>query len=240
MRYNSAWLQQEATRLGSWNKVCQLYGISPSTIAKYKKMGLISDVVVTRDVDLEKVQDMYDSGMSIHKISEVLNIPHSQFSKRISRRTREEARKLVKYEFSNEVRAKLSASAKQRGLGGYRPHPNKGQRYSGVWFDSNWEVQVAKSLDENCVSWIRPKTGFAWTDEGRKYYPDFFLPDFNVYLDPKNDYLIIKDKLKIDEAQKRNNIRVLVLTGKELTWQHIHDKIKSCNSSVAEQLHGKQ
>ena len=123
--------------------------------------------------------------------------------------------------FSPEARLKLSNLAKENGLGGYRPHPNRGERYNGIWFDSKWEVAVAKSLNENSIQWIRPKTGFVWTDKGNKYYPDFFLPDFDVYLDPKNSYLIKKDAYKISEASKRNSIKVIILTEKDLSWDRI-------------------
>lgn len=106
--------------------------------------------------------------------------------------------------FSEEGLLRLSIAAKSRQLGGYRPHPNKGSRYKGIWFDSNWEIIVAKSLDENGIAWKRPLKGFEWDDEGHKYYPDFYLNDFNVYLDPKNDYLRAQHKFKIESAQSRN------------------------------------
>lgn len=122
---------------------------------------------------------------------------------------------------SEEGRQKLSESAKARGLGGYRPHPNRGKRYKGVWFDSNWEVAVAKSLDESNVRWERPRDGFVWTDAGNKYYPDFFLPEHNVYLDPKNSYLRIKDAEKVEQSEIRNGIRVLMLDETQLSWQVI-------------------
>lgn len=33
-----------------------------------------------------------------------------------------------------------------------------------------------------------------WDDDGkqRRYVPDFYLPKYDLYLDPKNDYLIKK------------------------------------------------
>ena len=122
---------------------------------------------------------------------------------------------------TEEGRSRLSAAAKRNKLGGYRPHPNRGVRYKGIWLDSKWELQVAESLDENQIRWVRPKVGFVWTDEGRKYYPDFFLPDFDLYLDPKHPYLQVRDWTKIQEAQKRNNIRVLMLNEDQLTWKII-------------------
>lgn len=116
---------------------------------------------------------------------------------------------------------RLSESAKAHGLGGYRPHPNKGQWYCGIWFDSKWEVEVAKSLDESGIKWERPKNGFIWTDSGCKYYPDFYLVEYDVFLDPKNPYLRKKDKEKIEQAQIRNDIRVIVLDETQLSWNVI-------------------
>ena len=134
-------------------------------------------------------------------------------------------RKLPKNYHSIEARQKLSRLAKERKLGGYRPHPNKGEWYRGIYFDSKWEVAVAKSLDENNIEWERPKIGFVWTDCGKKYYPDFFLPQFNIFLDPKNSFLRKKDSLKIEESQKRNGIRVIVLTEFQLNWSEIYAAI---------------
>jgi hypothetical protein len=138
-------------------------------------------------------------------------------SETLSRRYRDG----LKLNFTQESRENLSRLAKERNLGGYRPHPNKGVLYNGVWFDSKWEERVAKSLDEYQVRWLRPKAGFVWTDSGNKYFPDFFLVDYNVYLDPKNDFLQKKDSLKIAEAQRRNGIKVLVLSEHQLTWDVI-------------------
>ena len=125
--------------------------------------------------------------------------------------------------FSKEALEKLSSLAKERGLGGYRPHPNKGLYYNGIWFDSKWEVQVAQSLDENNISWERPRVGYTWTNCGRKYYPDFYLKDYDVFLDPKNSFLRKKDQEKIDEAQRRNLIKVIILDETQLSWERIKE-----------------
>lgn len=85
--------------------------------------------------------------------------------------------------------------------------------YQNILFDSSWEVEIAKWMDEHNVKWIRSrKMLFRWTDSlgnKRRYYPDFYLPDFNVYLDPKNKYLMEKDREKIEAAQRENNIVVI-------------------------------
>jgi hypothetical protein len=84
--------------------------------------------------------------------------------------------------------------------------------YKGIYMDSSWEVKLAEWLDENKIKWIRDrKINFKWTDDNgntRRYYPDFYLIDYNVYCDPKNKYLQGKDKVKIERAQVENNITV--------------------------------
>jgi len=82
----------------------------------------------------------------------------------------------------------------------------KKQEYNGQFFDSNWEVKIAKWLDENNIIWLRPKTAVVWLDKNEKkhrYYADFYLQDFNVYLDPKNPYCITKQKEKLDIVEKQ-------------------------------------
>ena len=57
------------------------------------------------------------------------------------------------------------------------------------------------------------------------YYPDFYLPDYNVYLDPKNSFLIKKDKEKINRTATQNKINIIVLTVDQLDWSTIKNKI---------------
>ena len=74
--------------------------------------------------------------------------------------------------------------------------------YNDVIFDSSWEVEIAKFLDEHQIKWSRSRKHLLhWTDsngEQRRYYPDFFLKDLNVYVDPKNPYKQKQDKEKLD------------------------------------------
>lgn len=175
-----------------------------------------------KNLNREEVQQLYDSGLSLKKLANHYNVAEMTIQRlKLNTRNKSEAGKIADRNFSEDGLHRLSEAAKTRGLGGYRPHPNKGLRYKNIWFDSKWEVQVAESLDESSVEWTRPSIGFVWTDTGRKYYPDFYLPEYNVYLDPKNDYLIVKDSKKISEAQFRNKIKVLVLTKYQLKWEII-------------------
>jgi hypothetical protein len=72
--------------------------------------------------------------------------------------------------------------------------------YKGFEFDSHWEVSLAKMLDANNIKWIKPITAIAWMDstgKSRKYFPDFYLPAFDLYLDPKNPYAIKQQQEKL-------------------------------------------
>lgn len=67
--------------------------------------------------------------------------------------------------------------------------------------ESTWELEIAKWLDEKHIEWIRP-AHIPWKDSKgklRRYFPDFFLPKYNLYLDPKNSYQIkiSQEKLKL-------------------------------------------
>ena len=68
---------------------------------------------------------------------------------------------------------------------------------SKVMLDSSWEKIVAEKLDEAGIAWIRPVEPIIWGD-GRNYYPDFYLPDIGVYLEPKNEGCMIMQKEKVD------------------------------------------
>lgn len=117
-------------------------------------------------------------------------------------------------------------NARQRKLGG---HTSKLKIYyttkegKTVYLQSSYELKVAENLDENNIKWERPKFLF-WEDEKKikhRYYPDFYLIDFNIYLDPKNDYLIKKDKEKIQRVEQQNNVKVFVLDKNNLDWNNI-------------------
>lgn len=70
-----------------------------------------------------------------------------------------------------------------------------------VMLDSSWEEALAKRLDEIGVNWIRPNDPIEYkTKDGKvhNYFPDFFLPDHNFYLDPKNPAAVIAQKEKVE------------------------------------------
>jgi hypothetical protein len=84
--------------------------------------------------------------------------------------------------------------------------------YKGILLDSSWELALAKRLDELNVSWIRPEP-IEWVDSKglkRNYFPDFYLPEYEIYLDPKNPHAIKVQKKKIDALlEQHSNIIIL-------------------------------
>ncbi len=95
-----------------------------------------------------------------------------------------------------------------------------------VWLESSYEYKIAKQLDENNINWIRPKgLPYIINDKHKTYFPDFYLVDYDLYLDPKNDYLIRQDAQKINCVIEQNNVRVFILTKTQLDWKTIKSLI---------------
>lgn len=61
---------------------------------------------------------------------------------------------------------------------------------------------MAEWLDRMEVRWMRPLP-IKWLDEldkSRLYYPDFYLPDLDLYLDPKNPTAMLADAYKMQKV----------------------------------------
>lgn len=96
-----------------------------------------------------------------------------------------------------------------------------------VRLDSSYELRVATALDNNNVKWVRPGP-LTWVDKNNvshRYFPDFYLVEFNVYLDPKNDFLIKRDSDKIKRVSEQNSVTVVVLDKDTLSWEAILENI---------------
>jgi hypothetical protein len=86
-------------------------------------------------------------------------------------------------------------------------------KYNGFTMDSRWEVEIAKWMDSKKIKWDRSKKRymFWWMDENnnkRKYFPDFYLPTLDVYLDPKNDYYLKRDLPKLKQVIDKYKIKL--------------------------------
>lgn len=130
---------------------------------------------------------------------------------------------------SEMTKEKLSMSAKENKLGG---HPYRRKIiYKGISLGSSYELILAKNLDENQIKWNIPNR-FNYVDKfgkRRTYTPDFYLPEYDIYLDPKNWFLInninpslgFSDLEKIKWVMEQNGVRIIVLNEGQLNWEYI-------------------
>lgn len=101
---------------------------------------------------------------------------------------------------------------------------NKGEVFIA---ESTYEVKLSKILNSLNINWQRPSF-FWYTDKKgnrRRYYPDFYLPEFDVYLDPKNEYLIKTDIDKIIRTSKENEIKIVVIGEDRINESYIKDMV---------------
>lgn len=78
-----------------------------------------------------------------------------------------------------------------------------------VKLDSSWEEELAKRLDYLNIEWIRPNP-IKWIDKNnteRNYFPDFYLPKYDMYLDPKNPAAYKQQNEKV--TWLKNNVKNL-------------------------------
>jgi hypothetical protein len=105
--------------------------------------------------------------------------------------------------------------------GGYRQNSTKKIRseYKGYWMDSGAELKFAELLDTNNIRWIKNTTKYFrykdLTGKTRKYYPDFYLPDYDYWVEIKglyylndNDILKLKSVGDNIELQIHNDIKL--------------------------------
>lgn len=67
-------------------------------------------------------------------------------------------------------------------------HTARAQRYKGTVMDSGAEAKFAHLLDQHGIRWIKNTRAFPWKDgkrRKRQYVPDFYLPDFDLWVEIK-------------------------------------------------------
>jgi hypothetical protein len=137
------------------------------------------------------------------------------------------------HKHTDEFKKRLSEIAKKDGRGGVKA--SKRILYNGFTLGSTYPLTLAKSLDDNKIQWLVPDRLTYIDPNGisRTYKPDFYLPLYDIYLDPKNDFLInnpnptygFSDIEKIALVCSQNNVMVLILDKNELSWNAVLQKI---------------
>lgn len=140
---------------------------------------------------------------------------------------------LKKWRYSEK--GKKAASLGGTRGGGYRENAGKSKKFKckdsfgkDVCLQSTYELELANILNEQRITWTRP-SHFLY-DENKKYFPDFFVPTLNIYLDTKNDYLIKLDAKKIKKVKSQNKIDLRVVSKED---------IKKCRVSFIDWLNCK-
>lgn len=118
-----------------------------------------------------------------------------------------------------------SLNAKKHGLGGYRENAGRSQKHrvtdsfgKETVLQSSYELTCSQLLNELNIQWVRPK---ALKYDGRNYFPDFYLPEYDLYLDPKNAYKATLDQEKIRKVCEQNKVKVVILLQEQLTLEYI-------------------
>jgi len=121
-----------------------------------------------------------------------------------------------KRKHTKESIEKMSVSAR---LSKHRRLRKKMIEYKGIMLDSSWELALAKRLDKLGVLWVRPEPLVYFDRQGkeRHYFPDFFLPEYNTFLDPKNPqaYKVQKEKIDLLNEQFSNIFFIRTLSDVE-------------------------
>lgn len=181
----------------------------------------------------QEIQAYYDNGHSLEETAKHFGMQKGNLSKSRFFTVRslieqckmavDTRRKNDSYNHNAETKQRLSDIAIKRGFGGknYR----KTFEYKGFILESSYELALAIELDKNGVLWERPKR-IKWIDslgKQRHYTPDFYLVEYDIYLDPKNDYLIKIDSEKIMRCSEQNNIRIFVIPKHFLDWTKLKE-----------------
>lgn len=122
-----------------------------------------------------------------------------------------------------------SDNAKLHKTGGYRENAGRGKKFKVLdsfgketTLQSSYELICSEILNELSIKWIRPK---ALKYDGKNYFADFYLTDFDIWLDPKNSYKAKLDQEKIQKVIDQNNVRLFVLLREHLTKEYIANLI---------------
>lgn len=141
-----------------------------------------------------------------------------QYSETYSERIKSGKIQTVNRSWSDEEKANLSIKMKEIAKnnpnsykGGYNRGRCKTYNYKGHTFIGSWELDFAKWCDDNNIRWSVPDTPFLYEWNGkRSYYPDFYLNDFDLYIEIKG-YETERDLAKWDSVKN-----LLVIKSKEI------------------------
>lgn len=110
--------------------------------------------------------------------------------------------------------------------------------YKGVQLYGEWEVNFAKYLDSKNIIWERPTKYFDYEYEGEnhKYYPDFYLPAYDLYIEIKG-YPTSRDFAKWDSFP--TDCKLDIFFGDDLKNMNLVSEIKDVYKDIPERYRRK-
>jgi predicted nuclease of restriction endonuclease-like RecB superfamily len=100
---------------------------------------------------------------------------------------------------------------------------------SKVLMDSTWEVAMAERLDHLKISWDRREDMklpyFSKAGRKRNYIPDFYLPDYDIYIEVKG-YWTDAARHKMTSVQNTNPVKIVILESLESVNKFTRWKLK--------------
>lgn len=108
--------------------------------------------------------------------------------------------------------------------GGFRKNAGRGKKeyvnnIAGKEFllRSSFEVKVADWLNKREILWEQiGAMKYNLEGKSRNYYPDFFLPEQQVIIETKNDYLMSLQEEKMNAVKMSSQYPIFILTNKDI------------------------
>lgn len=192
---------------------------------------------------LEAMRNRKSKGSNQYTKAKELGLPKPL----VSKETREKLGKVWRGKKRTEAyKQKISETMRKNIQSGNREYSflhRKSYEFNGERLDSSYELKVAQELNEHNINFeIHPSglTYIGYDGKQRTYFPDFYLTDYDVYLDPKNDFLLsekykyhgLTTKEKIERAQFYNNVIIVLLNKESLSFEKIMECIKTAKLDI--------
>ena len=168
-----------------------------------------------------------DKCPSINNVKFPKNIGRTAWNKGLTKETSESLSKASETmkRLGHGGWSKLAATNGGKAGGGYRENAGRSKKFKvtdsfgkETVLQSTYELRCSDILNELAINWIRPK---ALKYDNRNYFADFYLPDYNIWLDPKNSYKAKQDEEKIRKVIEQNNVKLYILLEEHLTEEFI-------------------
>lgn len=177
--------------LQSHSKFCDMNPNKKSNLSKLKK---------ARDnINEISIKNMSNKIKELHKNGKYSHIDRATAS--TGKKHSEETKELISLRALNSSHVRKCKKS----------HQYKDKNNRVFIFDSSWEDELANRLDILDIKWNRPDP-ISYKDKNgtmRNYFPDFYLPDYNLYIDPKNSWCEQQQKEKLEIVS--NMIRLIIL-----------------------------